>query len=204
MRCYQIRLRKSELQTAGSYKNILGGRTLVLTRYCCSDCWLKGWCSRAVRWPWLSEVVVVHVAKARVPPNWALRRRRRRGPPWASPQRLARSDALTTAPCRPKGRAFTFRHLSLPAFDPARLLKQLKTQVSSEVGQRTVLQPVISKDSKYKSSSQNETEMKHDKREQVSEKVLESFGLFIVKPAEEAKRIKHPEARLKVHKHFLL
>lgn len=46
--------------------------------------------------------------------------------------------------------------------------------------------------------------MKHDKMEQVSEKILKSFGLFIVKPAEEAKRIKHPEVRLKVHKHFLL
>lgn len=28
--------------------------------------------------------------------------------------------------------------------------------------------------------------------EQVSEKILQSFGLFIVKPPEEAKRIKHP------------
>lgn len=36
--------------------------------------------------------------------------------------------------------------------------------------------------------------MKHDKMEEVSEK---SFGLFIIKPAEEAKRIKHPEVRLK-------
>lgn len=46
--------------------------------------------------------------------------------------------------------------------------------------------------------------MKHDKVEQVSGKVLKSFGLFIVKPAEEAKRIKHPDFRLKAHKHFLL
>ena len=37
--------------------------------------------------------------------------------------------------------------------------------------------------------------MKHDKMEQVSEKVLKSSGLFIVKPAKEAKRIKHPEVR---------
>lgn len=46
--------------------------------------------------------------------------------------------------------------------------------------------------------------MKHDKREKVSEEILRCFGLFIVKPVEEAKRIKHPEVRLKVHKHFLL
>lgn len=39
--------------------------------------------------------------------------------------------------------------------------------------------------------------MKHDKMEEVSEKISKSFGLFIVKPAEEAKKIKHPEVILK-------
>lgn len=38
--------------------------------------------------------------------------------------------------------------------------------------------------------------MKHGKMEKVSVEILRSFGLFIVKPFEGAKRIKHPEARL--------
>lgn len=46
--------------------------------------------------------------------------------------------------------------------------------------------------------------MKHGKMEKVSIDILRSFGLFIVKPSEGAKRIKHPEARLKIHKLFLL
>ena len=148
-----------------------------------------------VRWPWLGEALI-HVAKPCLPPTWTSHGGRKRGSLWASPQRSARSDALTTAPA---GHVLLAEggsiHLSSLAFHPAQLLKQLKTQVSSEVGQWTILQPVISKDSKYKSSSQNEIEMKHDKMEQVSEKVLKSSGLFIVKPAKEAKRIKHPEVR---------